>query len=104
MLNARAICLLLDKQLEARAFSRAWAKTGNRIAARMAIIAITTSNSIRVNPPCFRCNRTISYLLLSSDRLEVGCLLRPISPEGAASGRVPHPKVSGGQHPPHNRE
>src|SRR5712691_4746443 len=35
-------------QLAARAFSRAWAKTGKRIAARMAIIAITTSSSMRV--------------------------------------------------------
>jgi hypothetical protein len=31
-----------------RAFSRAWANTGKRIAASIAIIAITTSNSIRV--------------------------------------------------------
>jgi hypothetical protein len=31
------------------AFSRAWLNTGNRIAARIAIIAITTSNSISVN-------------------------------------------------------
>src|SRR5437660_2222093 len=33
-----------------RAFSRAWAKTGNRIAAKIAMIAITTSSSIRVKP------------------------------------------------------
>jgi len=33
-----------------RAFSLALAKTGNRIAASIAIIAITTNNSIRVNP------------------------------------------------------
>src|SRR6266568_2522598 len=33
-----------------RAFSRAWAKTGNRMAARMAIMAITTSSSIKVKP------------------------------------------------------
>ncbi|MBM3497413.1 MAG: hypothetical protein FJX74_01975, partial [Armatimonadetes bacterium] len=33
-----------------RAFSRARAKTGNRIAARMAMIAMTTSNSISVKP------------------------------------------------------
>src|SRR5437016_6213501 len=44
-----------------RACSRAWAKTGKRIAARMAMIAITTSNSIRVKP--FR--RTIACLLVS---------------------------------------
>src|SRR5262245_37601965 len=33
-----------------RADSRARANTGNKIAARMAIMAITTSNSISVNP------------------------------------------------------
>src|SRR5712691_5322401 len=43
-------CLRLDRQLVWRAFSRAWAKTGKRIAARIAIMAITTSSSIRVNP------------------------------------------------------
>src|ERR1051326_9014298 len=43
-------CFWFDKQLICRAFSRAWAKTGKRIAARIAIIAITTSSSIRVNP------------------------------------------------------
>jgi hypothetical protein len=32
------ICLTLDRQLDCRAFSRALAKTGNRIAARMAMI------------------------------------------------------------------
>jgi hypothetical protein len=33
-----------------RALSRARANTGNNIAAKMAIIAITTSNSINVKP------------------------------------------------------
>src|SRR5262249_5953154 len=33
-----------------RAFSRAWAKTGKRIAAKMAMMAMTTSSSIRVKP------------------------------------------------------
>src|SRR5207247_1678070 len=41
-----------------RACSRAWAKTGKRIAVTIAMIAMTTSNSIRVNPgrvdPCSR--------------------------------------------------
>src|SRR5437879_5679600 len=40
---------MLETQVVIRAFSRAWAKTGKRIAARMAIIAITTSSSIKVN-------------------------------------------------------
>src|SRR5205823_1186792 len=38
---------LLVHEME-RAFSRAWAKTGKRMAARMAMMAITTSSSIRV--------------------------------------------------------
>src|SRR3954452_7992232 len=41
-----------------RAFARAWAKTGKRIAARMAMIAMTTSNSIRVNARLARENMT----------------------------------------------
>src|SRR5437879_6300294 len=40
---------MLERQAVIRAFSLAWAKTGKRMAARMAIMAITTSNSIRVN-------------------------------------------------------
>src|SRR5687767_4307337 len=41
---------MLERQAVCRAFDRAWAKTGKRMAARMAIIAITTSSSIRVKP------------------------------------------------------
>src|SRR5881628_3869539 len=44
-------CLMFDMQAARRAFSRAWAKTGKRMAARIAIIAITTRSSIRVKPP-----------------------------------------------------
>jgi hypothetical protein len=40
---------MLDRQETARAFSRACAKTGKRMAARIAMMAITTSSSIRVN-------------------------------------------------------
>src|SRR5690242_15920003 len=47
-----AICRMLEMQAVCRAFSRAWAKTGKRIAARIAIIAMTTSNSIKVKPRC----------------------------------------------------
>src|SRR5262249_11511402 len=42
------ICLRLLVQLVRRAFSRAFAKTGNNIAASIAMIAITTSSSISV--------------------------------------------------------
>src|SRR5579871_1993720 len=50
MREARPICLVLERQDALRALSRACANTGNKIAARMAIIAITTSNSMSVNP------------------------------------------------------
>src|SRR5436309_4146481 len=46
------ICLQLERQVVARALSRACAKTGKRIAARMAMMAITTSSSISVKPRC----------------------------------------------------
>src|SRR3954469_12339561 len=41
---------MFDRQAVCRAFPRAWAKTGKRIAARMAMMAITTRSSIRVKP------------------------------------------------------
>jgi len=44
------ICRRLERQLVWRAFSRALAKTGKRIAARIAMIAMTTRSSIRVKP------------------------------------------------------
>src|SRR5436309_1846412 len=60
MRMASMSCLAFERQDAERAFSRAWAKTGKRIAARMAMIAITTRSSIRVKartfglitPPC----------------------------------------------------
>jgi len=42
------------RQEDARAFSRAAEKTGKRIAARMAMMAMTTRSSIRVNPRLLR--------------------------------------------------
>src|SRR5579859_1944247 len=47
---ARPNCLVLLTQVMARARSRAWANTGKRIAARMAMMAMTTSSSMRVKP------------------------------------------------------
>jgi hypothetical protein len=41
---------MFDWQLACRAFPLALANTGKRIAARIAMIAITTSSSISVNP------------------------------------------------------
>src|SRR5581483_6335605 len=43
------ICFWLETQEMARAFSRAWAKTGKRIA----MMAITTSSSMSVKPDDF---------------------------------------------------
>src|SRR5206468_5172143 len=56
------ICLQLERHDAARPLSRAWAKTGKRIAARMAIMAITTSSSIKVKPRCRdgRCDMALS--------------------------------------------
>src|SRR3954454_12475475 len=64
MRMARLSCLVLDRQEAPRAFSRAWAKTGKRIAARIAMMAITTSNSIRVNPRRIQRNMVGSLLLI----------------------------------------
>src|SRR5437764_1407473 len=50
MANASPSCFSLLRHVVCRAFSRAWAKTGNRIAARMAMTAITTSSSMSVKP------------------------------------------------------
>src|ERR1051325_9976559 len=47
---ARLSCLMLLAHADFRACSRALAKTGKRMAARMAMMAITTSSSIRVKP------------------------------------------------------
>src|SRR5437588_217769 len=44
---------MLERHDVWRAFARACAKTGNRIAANIAIIAITTNSSISVNPLLF---------------------------------------------------
>lgn len=46
----RPICFKLLWHELRRAFSRARANTGNKIAAKIAIMAMTTSNSIKVKP------------------------------------------------------
>jgi hypothetical protein len=40
----------LLRHVACRAFPRAWLNTGNKMAARIAMMAITTSNSIKVKP------------------------------------------------------
>ena len=51
--GAAATCFWLLMQVVVRAFSRALANTGNRMAARIAMIAITTSSSMSVNAQLF---------------------------------------------------
>src|SRR5687768_495890 len=48
---------MFEMQDAARAFSRAWAKTGKRMAARIAMMAMTTSSSISVKPARTRPSR-----------------------------------------------
>jgi hypothetical protein len=57
-------------QVACRAFSRAWAKTGNRIAARIAMIAITTRSSMSVKAD--RVFAVHTDLLLSAARRTSG--------------------------------
>jgi hypothetical protein len=52
--NTQTDLLQILAQEARRAFSRARAKTGNKIAARIAIIAMTTRSSMSVNPKLFR--------------------------------------------------
>jgi hypothetical protein len=48
MVSAIPSWRMLERHVACRAFSRACEKTGNSIAARMAIMAITTRSSMRV--------------------------------------------------------
>src|SRR5215469_2724678 len=54
IVKPRAICLVLFKQAAPRLRSLALFKAGRSIAARIAIMAITTSNSIRVKADDWR--------------------------------------------------
>src|SRR6266851_10018936 len=50
---ARPICFRLLRHMIVRAFSLAWLSAGSNRAARIEMIAMTTSNSISVKAPCF---------------------------------------------------
>src|SRR5262245_13677700 len=78
---ARPICLVFDRQEVWRAFSRACAKTGKRIAARMAMMAMTTSSSISVNAR--RSRRMVgSFPSRTARMLAVCSLTDPLFPRG----------------------
>src|SRR5262245_27511393 len=74
---------MLERQVAWRAFARAWAKTGKRIAAKIAIIAITTSNSINVKA---RVERRISDIGLPSFEYDPSAIL-PIRTPSIANER-----------------
>src|SRR5712691_9450725 len=61
------ICLQLERQAVWRALSRAWAKTGKRIAAKIAMIAITMRSSMRVNAHCLALFFIMDLLSLPDD-------------------------------------
>ena len=61
----RAICFRLFAQDARRAASRARARAGRSIAARIPMMAMTTSNSIRVNP-CLRFMGTVFLIIISN--------------------------------------
>src|SRR5438105_3254218 len=69
--KARAVCFVLLTQEIWRADARAWAKTGKRIAARRAMIAMTTSNSVSVKP---RFIRKFSACAIGTIRRSIECL------------------------------
>jgi len=64
MLLAKAICFTFDVHEIVRAFSRALLNAGNNIAANIAMIAITTSNSIKVKQRPFADGTISSQVLL----------------------------------------
>src|SRR4051794_7347830 len=64
-------CLVLERQVAWRALSRAWAKTGKRIAARMAMMAITTKSSMRVKPFLRAVSMVRSFWLSDHGRLDL---------------------------------
>ncbi len=74
------ICLRFDWHEARRAFSRARAKTGNKIAASKAITAITTSSSISVKPPVrlARDDEVWNFMLLSP-KMNLSCHPSPAS-------------------------
>ena len=63
--NASAVCFMLFWQLERAAASRTFCTAGSNNPIKIAIIAITTSSSISVNPA--RLNR---FLMTRSNRID----------------------------------
>src|SRR5437899_1819908 len=90
-------CFMLLRQPVRRADSRARAKTGNKIAARIAMMAMTTSSSISVNPRSRRVSMEgtllrsrgtprVAHPAVHRHRA-ISCLCDPERPEGTAKAR-----------------
>src|SRR5450756_547519 len=72
--SASAVCFMLEVQLARYAFRFAAASAGSSIAARIAMIAITTSSSINVNPRVFLEFKIIGDSAAHDRRLWLGCI------------------------------
>src|SRR5438045_615757 len=83
MKAAVAICLRLLAHLIFCAFNLAPASAGNNIAARMAMMAMTTSNSIKVNPLLRRAFSNI-FNFISFDPFKI--ISPPDDPERTSGG------------------
>src|SRR5262245_40685664 len=91
MSMAAPIWCRLERHCVWRAFSRAVAKTGKRMLARMEMIAITTSSSIRVKP------RDFLLIFVTTLLLQVERRTPPDVPVRRC--RIQHPAVAGTPHP-----
>jgi hypothetical protein len=76
--NPRPNCFWLFKQLAPNALPLALAKAGNSIPAKMAMMAITTSNSISVNPLEYEHFVFIFKVLMHVDVTRLGKRDKPI--------------------------
>ena len=75
---------MFDLHVVSRALPRARANTGNRIAARIAMIAITTSNSMSVNPRPDRVNFALWML-----KRNIWLPVVPVAPPASGAEHCP---------------
>src|SRR5271168_4025769 len=97
MVQAICSCFLLLMHLTPRAAVLAWPSAGSNMAASMAIMAMTTSNSINVNARLYFISKFYSRLLprsASTDRGAANGLLRPNQLEEHIT--TAHDRVIGG--------
>jgi hypothetical protein len=90
--KAIPICFALDRHTAFLACSLALENTGNRIAAKMAIIAITTSSSINVKPRFSLFTNT--FLTPPFVLVFLPISLSGLSGEEGAGGKLPPPLIN----------